>query len=49
MQNTLQTRRGAYGSEAITECGRRLDTYWDFHAQNREYSDTSAISEPNSR
>ncbi len=34
MQNTLQTRRGAYGSEAITEWAS-LDTYWDFHAQKQ--------------
>lgn len=34
MQNTLQTRRGNYGSEQIAEWAS-LDTYWDFHAQKQ--------------
>ena len=34
MQNTLQTRRGNYGSEQIAEWAS-LDTYWDFHAQRQ--------------
>ena len=34
LQNTLQTRRGNYGAERITEWAS-LDTYWDFHG-NRQ-------------
>lgn len=34
LQNTLQTRRGNYGSEQIVEWAA-LDTYWDFHG-NRQ-------------
>lgn len=34
LQNTMQTRRGNYGAERITEWAS-LDTYWDFHG-NRQ-------------
>ena len=34
LQNTLQTRRGNYGSEQVVEWAS-LDTYWDFHG-NRQ-------------
>ena len=34
MRNTLQTRKGSFGSEMISEWAS-LDTYWDFHG-NKE-------------
>jgi len=34
LQNTLQTRKGSYGAERISEWAS-LDTYWDFHG-NRD-------------